>query len=399
MSTFDGVIIAGAGPVGMSAAVALAQREVPVLVLERGEQLSGMSRASTFHPPTLEMLETLGVVDELMRIGLRVDHYQFRDRQAGVIAEFDYGVLVDDTRYPFRIQCEQSKLTPILLDRLNEFPSAQIKFGHRLRTVSQSADAVEVAVENASGMQTIRGRYLLGTDGAHSVVRDALDIEFDGMTYPERYLVITTQHPLEHALPGLRLVNYVFDPEEWLAILRTPDAWRVLMPVAAEAVEAGPPARSFVVERLKGVAPDIDADQHLEWSVYEVHQRLAATFRKDRVLLLGDAAHINSPLGGMGMNSGIHDAMCLAPRLANAVHTGDEAGLDDYADMRRRVAIDFVKADTHRNAENFALKDPAARAGRDADLRAASQDPARAREFLLRSSMLASLTLIKPASV
>jgi 3-(3-hydroxy-phenyl)propionate hydroxylase len=387
---FDGVAIAGAGPVGMSAAVALAQQGVPVLVLERYDELSSMARASTFHPPTLEMLETVGVTDELMRIGLRVDRYQFRDRRAGVVAEFDYSVLANDTRYPFRIQCEQHRLTPILLDRLSRL-GGRVRFGHRVRGVRQDADGVEVEVETAAGPTTVRSRYVVAADGAHSAVRESLGIEFDGLTYPNLYLVTDTLYPLEKALPGLSMVNYVSDPEEWLAILHTSTNWRVLMPISPGVAQAGKPSRAFVIERLQGVVPGIAAADALEWSIYEVHQRVAARYRVDRVLLAGDAAHINSPLGGMGMNCGIHDAFFLAPRLARAFREHDDAGLEEYAEVRRRMAIEFVREDTHRNAENLALKDPAARQRRDAELRAASLDPTRARQFLLRASMLASV--------
>jgi 3-(3-hydroxy-phenyl)propionate hydroxylase len=361
-----------------------------VLVLERYDQLSSMARASTFHPPTLEMLETVGVTDELMRIGLRVDRYQFRDRRAGIIAEFDYSVLAGDTRYPFRIQCEQHLATPILLERLQKL-DGRIRFGHRVRSVRQDDRGVDVEVETSDKSQTIRGQYVIGADGAHSAVRESVGVDFEGMTYPDLYLVTNTLYPLDQALPGLSLVNYLSDPDEWLAILHTSTNWRVLMPVPPAMAQTGKPDRAFVVQRLQGVVPDITLHDALDWSIYEVHQRVATTFRVGRVLLAGDAAHINSPLGGMGMNCGIHDAFFLAPRLWRAVVDNDAGGLDEYAARRRAVATEFVREDTHRNAQNLALKDPTARARRDAELRAASRDPERARQFLLRSSMLTSI--------
>jgi len=340
--TFDGIIVAGAGPVGLSAAVALAVRGLPVLVLERYDQLSSMARASTFHPPTLEMLETIGVTEELMRIGLQVDRYQFRDRRAGVIAEFHYSVLAGDTRYPFRIQCEQHLLTPILLDRLKKL-HGQVRFGHRVRGVRQSDDGVDIEVETSEGQATIHGQYVIGADGAHSAVRESIGVDFEGVTYPDLYLVTNTLYPLDQALPGLSLVNYLSDPDEWLAILHTSTSWRVLMPVPPGMAQTGKPERAFVVQRLQGVVPDISADDALEWSIYEVHQRVATTFRVGRVLLAGDAAHINSPLGGMGMNCGIHDAFFLAPRLKRALVDDDLGGLDEYAATRRAVANEFVR--------------------------------------------------------
>lgn len=374
------VLVAGAGPVGLTAALALARRGVPVTVLEAGPGLAAESRASTFHPPTLEMLDGLGVLDRLLERGLVSRTFQYRDRRGGVIAELDLSVLAADTPYPFRVQCEQSKLTPILLDDLLG-AGGEVRFGAAVRTVLPHAGGVEAVT---AGGERFRGGWLIGADGAGSAVRRSLRVAFEGTTYPERFLVASTRTDVEALLPGVAAVNYVFDPDEWLVLLRTPDHWRVLFPTP----DGTPGDRELarLPARLRGVA-DVPWDV-AHASLYSVHQRVAATFRTGRVLLAGDAAHVNNPLGGMGMNSGIHDAVLLAGALRDVVGGGPEPALDAAAAARRDTARSFVRRATHDNWERMRS---AGTAGHHDELRRLAADPAEARRHLLRTSMIASL--------
>ncbi len=345
------ITVVGAGPVGLTAALALAQRGFPVTVLEAGEGLATESRASTFHPPTLELLDELGVLPELLHLGLVAPVFAYRDRRDGSAATFDLGLLKDDTRYPFRLQCEQSKLTPVLLRHFLSCAGATIRFGHR--------------VEDPS---TLTSEWVIGADGAHSAVRRGLGIIYPGITYPERYLVAST---LEE-LTGLAYVNYVADPMEWLVLLRTPNHWRVLLPTAPGTSDEEELAR--LPQRLSRVCDFGRPWRIAHASVYRVHQRVATTFKQGNVLLAGDAAHVNNPLGGLGMNSGIHDAIAYARAFPD---------VEAVAAERRRIAIEVIQKASHRNWER--VRDPERHL---ATMRAIAADPVRAREYMLHSSML-----------
>ena len=389
MTDQTSVLVAGAGPVGMTAALLMARGGVQVTVLEAGETLAGESRASTFHPPSLEMLDELGVLEPLMERGIVSTGFQYRDRRTGPIADLDLGVLAEDTRFPFRVQVEQSKLTPVILEVLQGMDNVTVHFGQRV--VHAETDGVTATVRTESG-ETFTADWVLGADGSNSQVRQTAGFTFEGMTYPERFLVASTTEDLEEILPGISAVNYVFDPTEWLVLLRTPEHWRILFPTdpdTPDEVESDP---ARVQERLRGVA-DLGRDwQVLHTTLYRVHQRVADSFRKGRLLLMGDAAHINNPLGGMGMNSGIHDAYVETTALL--AHLRGEASLeqlDEACEARRQVALSYVKTITHDNWEKLRQDDPDAIRAYHDELRELAADRERMRKHLLNTSMINSL--------
>jgi 3-(3-hydroxy-phenyl)propionate hydroxylase len=386
------VLVAGAGPVGMVAAFRLAAAGVPVTVFERAPTLTEDLRASTFHPPTLDMLAELGLTEGLLAQGLVARHTQYRDRRTGVIAEFDMQLLAGETAHPYRLQCEQFKLTRLVHERLLAMTHVQVRFRASVEDIVQDGDGVTATVSTPEGTERHAGAYLIGADGAWSRVRQVLAIEFEGFTYPERFLVASTAHDFAAHMDRLAYVNYVSDPDEWCVLLRVPGLWRVLFPTRPEESDDEVLQDEPIQRRLQNLLAKADGYVTEHRTLYRVHQRVAQRYRSGRAFLCGDAAHINNPLGGMGMNGGLHDALNLTGRIV-AVHRGeaDEASLDGYERQRRPIAIEYINANTARNKKVLEERDPAVRARSQAEMRRAAEDPVAARAFLRRTSMIEAL--------
>jgi 3-(3-hydroxy-phenyl)propionate hydroxylase len=388
----DPVVIAGAGPVGCVLALYLARAGIPVVLLERAADLPEDLRASTFHPPTLDMLEDLGLTAALIDLGVLAPTYQYRDRRSGAHAIFDLAVLAGETQHPYRLQCEQFKLTRLVCERLRAYPHARVQFDAKVEGFRARPDGVDVDVRIAGAGRQVAASYLVGADGAHSAVRRQAGIEFEGITYPEKFLVLSTDAALEDALPDLSGVNYVADGAEWCTILKTRTLWRVLFPAEPELPDEALVADEAVQARLQALAPSREPYRVEHRTLYRVHQRVAAQFRSGRVLLAGDAAHVNNPLGGMGMNGGIHDALALGPALERAWNGAEpDAALDGYCTSRRRVAVEFINEQAARNKRQMEERDPQKRAAHLAERCAIAADPQRSRDYLMKGSMIEAL--------
>jgi 3-(3-hydroxy-phenyl)propionate hydroxylase len=386
------VFIAGAGPVGLVAAANLVHRGVPVTVFEAGATLSEESRASTFHPPTLDMLDALGVSAPLIAQGLKAPRFQFRSKRHGLLAEFDFSAIADATRNPYRVQCEQSKLTRILLDRLSSQPNFQIEFGSLVQDVTQDGNSVEIAIQRNGRTERRRGGWLIGADGARSDVRRSLGIAFEGFTWPERFLVVSTPFDFGQVIPGLVEVCYVADPQRWHFLLQIPGLCRVMFPIASHESDELALNPAFAQSLMATIVPGLSNYDIAHVTLYRVHQRVAKTFALGRTFLIGDAAHINNPLGGMGMNGGIHDAINLTERLADVWHgQGGAADLERFDLQRRLVTLEYIETQSIRNKRN--LESDGEDFGRA--LRHIAADNGRTCDYLLRVSMITSLRRAK----
>jgi len=381
------VVIVGAGPVGLTAALSLAHQGVPVEVIEAGSALAVDHRAGSFHPPTLEMLARFGVTEEMQRIGIRVPRWQIRDRREGVIVEWDLGLIADLTPYPYRLHLEQYRLTPILQEKLKAFPHARVRFNATFEYAEQSLQHVKVRLEEG---ETLTASWLVGCDGGHSAVRKMIGTEFEGFTWPERFIVISTL--ADFAAHGFTSNAYVADPKEWAAVFHMPGLWRLAFPVHPEESEAEVLAGDAVEARMQRFLPRPGRYEIVQTGIYRVHQRVAKDWRSGRILLAGDAAHLNNPLGAFGLNGGIHDAVRLSECLGR-VWRGEaaESLLDLYVRQRRTANIEFVQTQSISNKRMLEEADPAARRNTFDELRRTGADPAAAREFLIRSSMIWSV--------
>jgi 3-(3-hydroxy-phenyl)propionate hydroxylase len=357
--------------------------------------LAGDLRASTFHPPTLDLLGRLGLAEPLIAQGLVSPTWQVRLHATGERAEFDLSVIADDTDHPFRLQCEQSRLCALVLERLQADPKGTLMLGWTVDGVTADETGVAVTARpvDAPGAdpQTFRARYLIGADGSRSVVRRAMGIGFEGMTYPETTILATSDFPFQDHLPGLSNVNYVWKDGGTFSLLRLRHLWRCsLYPDQGETIEEALQPES-IAQKLRAIVPEAADRTPMEVRPYRVHMRIADDYRAGRVLLAGDAAHVNSPAGGMGMNGGIHDAAELAATLGEVLRGAPEALLDRYTRRRRPVAEQEMLAQADRNRARMQERDPERRRALLADLQRIAGDRDLAREHLLRTSMITGL--------
>ena len=385
------VLIAGAGPVGLTAAMLLGAKGIPVAVLEAEPAISRELRASTFHPPTLDMLAPYGITAKMLAAGLICLTWQVRLHPSGERAVFDLAMLAGDSDHPYRLQCEQSKYCRFVLAALGALPSVALAFSTPVTGLAQTADRVEVHASSPDGGRTFAADYVIGADGARSAVRKALDIDLSGDIYPETTILATTLFPFHERLEGLSNVSYCWKPGGTFSLLRLPGVWRASL----YACEGQSTDEALTDEGLRDllhdIVPDADIDV-LETRPYRIHRRLASTYRKGRVFLAGDAAHLNSPSGGMGMNGGIHDAFNLVEKLLAVLQNGaDERILDRYERQRRPIAEEEIIQQSHRNRTRMQERDPQRRREMLADLQRTIADPPKLKAFLLKSSMIEGL--------
>jgi 3-(3-hydroxy-phenyl)propionate hydroxylase len=383
------VIVVGAGPVGTVAALACARRGHTVTLLEAQQRIDDSPRASTTQPPTLEMLAELGLIDEYLRVGLVSRTFQFWDRPTrSLIAEFDFARLKDETAYPFVVQTEQHKLANMAIERLRGMANAEVRLGERVTGISQTDDAVNVV----TGNETLQSDYVIAADGGRSTTRKALGIEFEGFTWPERFLVITTKFDFQAAL-GCCLRTYMADPQEWTNLFKVAGddlrgRWRAVYNTREDETDEEALSDASVRARLSRIfVPEGERD-YLHLNLYAVHQRVAKRFRKGRVFLCGDAAHVNNPIGGLGLNCGIHEAWHLSGLLDRVLRGEKPEVLDEYESTRRPLNIKYVQEQTVANKKRLEEREPAQREKRFAELRAMADDPQRHKAFLMRASLL-----------
>jgi 2-polyprenyl-6-methoxyphenol hydroxylase-like FAD-dependent oxidoreductase len=386
------VVIAGAGPVGLTAALLLGHKGISVALLEAEASLSQELRASTFHPPTLDMLAPYGITARMVEAGLVCPAWQIRLHPSGERAVFDLAALSGETEHPYRLQCEQAKYCQCVLAAIEKLPSVAVHFSTAVTGLEQTADAVRVQAAPPDGGQIFHADYAIGADGAHSIVRRAAGIEMSGDIYPETTILATTQFPFHEKLEGLSNVSYCWKPDGTFSLLRLPGVWRVSL--YARDGQSVDQALSDAGQQdlLHDIVPEAGRIEVLETRPYRIHRRIASAYRNGRVFLAGDAAHLNSPSGGMGMNGGIHDAFSLCEKLIAVLQNGaDPRVLDRYERQRRPIAEDEIIQQSHRNRSRMQERDPARRREMLADLQRTTADPARLKAYLMKSSMIEGL--------
>jgi len=392
------VVVVGAGPVGMVCALALSKRGIPVTVFEQEPGPVTDQRAASLHPPTLELLDTVGITQKIIPLGLVSRSYRFHDRVThSVVAEFDLDRMRDEFKFPFVLQYEQYKLTASIAAEYANAADFDVRFAHRVTGIAQDADGVDVEVASQAGTERLKAAYVIGCDGGRSTVRRLAGIEFEGFTYDEKFIKIATTFDFGTVNPNLVYRNFFSDPQEWCNLFkvrgeRPGGLWRAIFPIGSDEDDAVALSASRIEERLQKFFPRSGSYAVEYVNLYGVSQRVAKTFRCGRILLAGDSAHVNNPIGGMGMNGGIHDAINLADKLS-AVIRGEagELALDRYDRQRRHAATTYIQAQTIANKRLMEERDPAVRAANFDELRRTADDPEAARRYMRRASLLDSL--------
>ena len=386
------VIIIGAGPVGTFVAYCLAEYGIETILLESETSCETDMRASTFHPSTLKYLDNLNLANELIDKGLKAPIFQYRIRATDEILEFNLEELSDVLDFPFRLQCEQYKFARMLADKLDNHKYSSVMFNRELISFSDAGNKVKLKVDHKGIGEDYECDYLIGADGANSIVRRNLGIEFGGFTYKEKFFTLSTEKPLENYFTDLSYVNYVSDPDEWFVMLKAPSAWRILVPVDEKLDDDLIRSDDYVRNIFKRALNSDDRIETIHRTIYRVHQRVVDTMRSGRVILAGDSAHLNNPLGGFGMNGGLHDAWNLAKQLDEIInHNKNEELLDLYDRQRRTVMNEFIQKQTIRNKKMIEETGDDKYSSEWNRMRNIHQNDTERRQYMFRQTMAQSL--------
>jgi 3-(3-hydroxy-phenyl)propionate hydroxylase len=388
--TAQPIVIAGAGPVGLLAAVLLVRAGYGVIVLEKSEGLALDMRASTFHPATLDLLDPLGLADPLVARGSITQGWQYMIHGTKEHAVFDLESISDLTGHPYRLQCEQFHFSNIAVEHLLSSPLFQIRFGHELFALEDKGKEVHLQVRGPDGEYASSTPWLIAADGGRSTVRKHLGLAFEGSVFPRTSITLVLNHPFQHDIPGLLGVNYVWTESGYYSLMQIRDLWRFsYSPDQDQSVEEAR-SESVAQSQVQEVFPAREPYELLQINYYTLQERCLESFRLGRILFAGDSAHLNSPSGGMGMNCGMHDAQCLVEHLTAVLGGADDSLLDRYSRRRRTVALEEIQRLSARNHRWHRETDPQKRMEIWRELQDIVSDPAKTREFLLNSSMIRS---------
>ncbi|MEX3817843.1 FAD-dependent monooxygenase [Paraburkholderia sp. BR14262] len=355
------VLIVGAGPIGLTTALGLAYYGIPFLLFEEDGSLSLDTKAGTLLTRTLEAFRRYGVADAVLERALRVEEIGEIERESNLSqSSVRTAVLRDETRYPFVVNLPQHHLEPILRDAVERVPQGRLLMKHRLVSFDSGASGVQAIFDTPDGPQRFEGSYLLACDGGRSTVRAQCGVPVVGTSLDVRYMLVDLKVDLDVANPrDYPYLAYFSDAQEWMILVRQPHCWRFLYPLARDADEPTDEALRSKVLRFIG---KVDKVELLGRVSYRVHHRIARQWRRDRVFLMGDAAHLITPMWALGLNTGVLDAISLPWRLAWVLRGwADSSLLDGYEREQRPVAEEGAGEMAEAARHHMAMQDEAKR--------------------------------------
>ena len=389
------ILIVGGGPVGLFSAIRLVGFGIPITLIDKSPQVSDDIRASTIHPPSLEMMEPYGITDEILNTGIKVRQWQIRNHTTGDKVIFDLDNISDETDYPYRVQFEQSKICMIMDRKLRASPLAEVRYGTEFLSLTEHSDGIAIDVKTNQGQEKIFGQFLIAADGGNSPVREYLGLAFEGSTYPEKTVLVTTPFPFHEHIDGLSSVSYCWEEKGNFSLLQLPNQWRASLYFPENMSTDAVLADQHIQKQLHNICPINGSFTILDKRVYRVHQRIVSRYDHGRIALAGDAAHINSPSGGMGMNGGLHDAHNLTEKLNEILSRKNNRNYDDLLDLysrqRKPIAEQQIIKQADENRKRMTEKNRRKRQQSLDELRAITKDPIKCKNFLMKSSMFEGL--------
>lgn len=388
------VVVVGAGPVGLASALGLAQSGIDVTVLEGQEAITSAPRDMVYQWPVLQGLQRMGVLDDAIRAGLVNDRWCFKVFKSGEQINLDMSVVADSVEHPYNLHLSHAAMTRVLLSHLEGHSNARVMWGTTVTSVLQDDDGATVTFERSGSPDELRVGWVVGADGAHSIVRRSLGLGFAGMTWPDRFVSLDLS--FDFTALGFAAASYQVDPDRGAIVSQIDPGglWRVTY------AESRQLARDTIANRIAAAlrerlpeAGDLDID---DWAAYRIHERAASRFRVGRLMLVGDAAHVMNPTHAFGLAAGLCDSFVLTEALAAVIH-GDaaDAVLDRYSDIRRRVFLEYASpVSAERKGFVFDSVDPVRLDAEIGSLRHIAADPERQREFLMSVVALESATAL-----
>ena len=391
------VHIAGAGPVGVVTALGLCRAGIPVTIFEAEDFVCQELKAPYYHVPSVDMLDDIGMLDRLLEGGTKDPDIRFTDVGLGRQVDMNLGVLSRSFRHPYSVSAGQDWFATVGYRILKEEGhDCEFLFGHRVASSKQNDECVTLEVDTPDGRKTIQSEWLIGCDGGRSEVRRSQNIELEGYTWPDRFLLIQTQHDFE---PEFGRLDYRANGPDWRLVIRIPygpgeNDWlyRIVCGIPEGTADEDVLNHDFCQARLQELKPSSTPYVIRDTSIYNVHQKHAETFRKGRVLLAGDASHMNNPIGGLGLNGGIHDSQNLVEKFSKVwLQNEDDSILDVYDRQRRFACRDYIQKISIENKKRQEVTDFGERARMMDHLEEVASDEDKLYKFLYRWSMGESL--------
>lgn len=337
------VAIVGGGPIGLTAALGLAHHGIPFVLFEDDDRVSLDTKAGTTLSRTLEIWRRYGVVDGILRSALRVDEIGDIDRATGLARQpVVLSQLGRETRYPFAINLPQSDMEPVLMDAVRACKGGAVHMQHKLVRYEQRDDRVLLHLDTPAGPKVVEACYLFACDGGRSTIREQMGVKVEGESLPEKYALIDLKVDLDVGNPrDYPYLAYFSDAREWMILVRHPHCWRFLFPLQPDVEE---PSAEHLRDKVLAFIGAVDKVEIVGKVVYRVHHRVASQWRDKRVFLMGDSAHLITPMWALGLNTGALDASNLPWRLAWFLRGwADESVLDAYEAEQRPVALNGSK--------------------------------------------------------